>query len=108
VGKLGNKIRGCFCPSHVVLTLQTDVIVNTVANDLNLTRNPCSNAILQEAGSEITTFCERWVNNNGQLQEGHFAITGGAKLKCKKVLHVCCPRWTPSDGEKVTGHLRVW
>ncbi|CAB3996938.1 poly [ADP-ribose] polymerase 14-like, partial [Paramuricea clavata] len=83
----------------------TDVIVNTVANDLNLTRNPCSRAILQEAGSEITTFCERWVNNNGQLQGGHFATTDGAKLKCKKVFHVCCPKWTPSDGEKILRQL---
>jgi O-acetyl-ADP-ribose deacetylase (regulator of RNase III) len=86
--------------------LQTDVIVNTVGSDLNLTKNPCSKAILDEAGSVITSYCEKWIRDHGQVQEGKFAITDGGMLKCKKVLHVSCPSWTADHGEKVTGNVR--
>ncbi len=81
------------------------MIVNTVANDLNLTKNPCSKAILQEGGSKMTTFCEKWIKDNGQLQEGNFAVTAGANLNCEKVFHVSCPNWTADQGEKVTAHF---
>jgi hypothetical protein len=77
------------------------VIVNSVANDLNLAKNPCSKAILNEAGIEMKLFCETGRKNNGPLQEGNFAITEGAKLKCRKVFHVCCPNWIVK-GEEVT------
>ena len=101
------KVKSNFCLSHVVDTLQTDVIVNIVASDLNLTKNPCSKAILEEAGSKITTFCEKWIKVHGQVQEGNFAVTDGAQLKCKKVLHVSCPSWTADHGEQVTGYLET-
>ncbi|XP_028416143.1 protein mono-ADP-ribosyltransferase PARP14-like [Dendronephthya gigantea] len=78
----------------------TDVIVNTVGSDLNLRKNPCSKAILDAAGSVMKIFCEKWIKEKGQVNEGDFAITDGAKLKCKKVFHVSCPRWTTDQGEK--------
>ncbi|XP_028398971.1 protein mono-ADP-ribosyltransferase PARP14-like [Dendronephthya gigantea] len=78
----------------------SDIIVNTATNDLNLTRNPSSKAILDEAGSALKTFCVKWIEDNGLVNEGDFAITDGAKLKCKKVFHVKCPRWTADQGEK--------
>ncbi|XP_028398972.1 protein mono-ADP-ribosyltransferase PARP14-like [Dendronephthya gigantea] len=78
----------------------TDVIVNTVGSDLNLTKNPCSKAILDEAGSGLKSLCEKWIKDKHQLKERDFAITDGAKLKCKKVFHVSCPRWTADQGEK--------
>ncbi|XP_028398976.1 protein mono-ADP-ribosyltransferase PARP14-like [Dendronephthya gigantea] len=76
----------------------TDVIVNTVGSDLNLTKNPCSKAIFDEAGSELKTLCEKWIKEKGVVKDG--AITDGAKLKCKKVFHVVFPRWTLDQGEK--------
>ncbi len=76
--------------------------MNIAANNLNLTKNPCSKAVLDEAGSNLTSFCEKWIQDNGLVQEECFAITDGAKLKCKKVFHVSCPSWTPDLGEKVT------
>lgn len=103
-GKLevkGKKANVCMVFNIYEYILQTKVIVNTVSNDLNLTKNPCSKAILQEAGSKITTYCEKWIKDSGQLQEGNFAVTDSAKLKCDKVLHVSCPSWTADKGEKV-------
>mgnify|MGYP002803371376 CR=1 FL=1 len=78
----------------------TEVIVNTVASDLNLTKNPCSKAILSEAGEGIKKYCEKWIKDNGQVKDGESATTNGGKLKCKKVLHVSCPTWTADQGEK--------
>ena len=49
----------------------------------------------------MKSFCEKWIKDKGQVKDGEFAITDGAKLKCKKVFHVSCPRWTPDHGEKV-------
>ena len=82
--------------------------MNTVASDLNLTKNPCSKAILSEAGDKIKQLCEKWIKDNGQVKDGDFAMTDGARLKCKKVLHVSCPTWTADQGEKVTGKAVVW
>ena len=77
--------------------------MNTVSADLDLTKNPCSKAILDEAGDRITNFCSKWIKDKGQVQEGDFAITDGAKLKCNKVFHVSCPKWARDSGEKVKG-----
>ena len=88
--------------AKLVFSLQTEVIVNTVAGDLNLTKNPCSKAIVSEAGDEIKKLCEKWIKDHGQVKDGESAITNGCKLKCKKVLHVSCPTWTADQGEKVT------
>ena len=60
---------------------------------------------MDEAGSRITTYCEKWIKDNGQIQEGNYAITDGGQLKCKKVFHVSCPSWTADQGEKVTRNL---
>ena len=53
----------------------------------------------------MTTFCEKWIKDNGQLQEGNFAVTAGANLNCEKVFHVSCPNWTAGQGEKVIAHF---
>lgn len=53
----------------------------------------------------MTTYCEKWIKDHGQVQEGNFADTGPGQLKCKKVFHVSCPSWTADQGEKVTGNL---
>lgn len=68
---------------------------------MNLELNQCSKAILKQAGNGLKESCEQWIKENGQLKEGHFAITPGAKLKCRKVIHVVCPKWSADQGEKV-------
>lgn len=70
-------------------------------SNIDLTKNPCSKAILEVAGPDLAKHCEEWAKAKGNLKQGDFAVTKGAKLKCKKVFHICCPHWTDKDGEKV-------
>lgn len=86
---------------HTFFSIQTDVIVNTVHSSLDLTKNPCSKALLEVAGKALENHCEKWVRKNEKVKEGSFAVTDGAKLKCKKVFHLCCPNWNATDGEQV-------
>jgi hypothetical protein len=52
----------------------------------------------------MATLCEKWIKDNKEVKDGEFAITNGAKLKCRKVFHVSCPTWAADQGEKVTGN----
>ena len=56
---------------------------------------------MEVAGPDLAKHCEEWAKAKGNLKQGDFAVTKGAKLKCKKVFHICCPHWTDKDGEKV-------
>ncbi|XP_073672142.1 protein mono-ADP-ribosyltransferase PARP14-like [Paramisgurnus dabryanus] len=71
---------------------KTDVIVNTISEDLDLSKGAISKAILQAAGhqlqKEITTTVPA-----GRLNYGKMVITDGFNLKCKRVFHVVCPFW---------------
>ncbi|XP_067289789.1 protein mono-ADP-ribosyltransferase PARP14 [Pseudorasbora parva] len=78
---------------------RADVIVNTISNDLDLSKGAVSKAILQTAGhqlqSEITTAARsRNVSRN-------MVITDGYRLKCQKVFHVVCPFWKQGSEDRV-------
>lgn len=64
--------------------------------------NQCSKAISKKAGGELKESCEKWIKENGQLIEGNIAVTHGAKLRCKNVIHVVCPYWDVNEGEKAS------
>ncbi|ROL54453.1 Poly [ADP-ribose] polymerase 14 [Anabarilius grahami] len=69
-----------------------DVIVNTISEDLDLSKGAVSNAILQTAGRQLQTEINRAVRSNN-LNYGEMVITDGYNLKCSKVFHVVCPFW---------------
>ncbi|XP_051767270.1 protein mono-ADP-ribosyltransferase PARP14 isoform X3 [Ctenopharyngodon idella] len=79
---------------------RADVIVNTISEDLDLSKGAVSKALLQTAGhqlqSEITTAAR---SNN--LNYGEMVITDGYKLKCRKVFHVVSPFWKQGSADRV-------
>ncbi|XP_061579916.1 protein mono-ADP-ribosyltransferase PARP9 [Cololabis saira] len=74
---------------------QTDVIVNTASQDLNLTGGQISAAILKKAGHGMQKEIER------VQKKGKIIITGGYNLNCKKVYHTFCIRNAEAGASKV-------
>lgn len=77
--------------------------MNTISEDLDLSKGAVSKALLQTAGqqlqAEITTAAY-----SDNLNYGEMVITDGYKLKCRKVFHVVCPFWKQgsADGVRIT------
>ncbi|KAF4086724.1 hypothetical protein AMELA_G00087660 [Ameiurus melas] len=69
----------------------TDVIVNTIGADLDLSKGQVSAALLRKAGWKIQEELRR--TNHGYVFEGAVIPTGGHNLNCKAVYHtVCVPK----------------
>jgi len=64
---------------------QTEVIVNTVAEDLALDKGAVSNAILGAAGPKLQKLVD---GQNASGTPGEVIVTDGCKLKSKQVFHV--------------------
>uniref|UniRef100_UPI003AB08C90 poly(ADP-ribose) polymerase family member 14-related sequence 1 n=1 Tax=Centroberyx gerrardi TaxID=166262 RepID=UPI003AB08C90 len=73
----------------------TEVIVNTVAEDLVLTRGAVSNAIFGVAGPKLQELVKE-KQTNGNL--GDVIVTDACKLKSKKVFHAVAPHWDNGQG----------
>ncbi|XP_016089355.1 poly [ADP-ribose] polymerase 14-like isoform X2 [Sinocyclocheilus grahami] len=69
-----------------------DVIVNTISEDLDLSKGAVSKALLQTAGHQLQSEITRAAHSNN-VNYGEMVITDGYKLKCSKVFHVVCPFW---------------
>ncbi|KAM9709256.1 poly(ADP-ribose) polymerase family member 14-related sequence 1 [Menidia menidia] len=75
--------------------VKTDVIVNTIAEDLDLSKGAVSKAILIAAGSKLQKLVDSQ-NPSGIL--GEVIVTGGCKLKSKSVFHTIAPSWDNGQG----------
>ncbi|XP_074526876.1 protein mono-ADP-ribosyltransferase PARP14-like [Halichoeres trimaculatus] len=76
----------------------TRVIVNTIAENMNLRQGAVSNAILQAAGPGLQA-AVRSEAGVVTLQYGDVVITDGFNLMCQKVFHVVCPGWDNGGGQ---------
>ncbi|XP_072253975.1 poly(ADP-ribose) polymerase family member 14-related sequence 1 isoform X3 [Leuresthes tenuis] len=74
---------------------KTEVIVNTVAEDLVLNKGAVSNAILVAAGPKLQKLVD---GQNASGTPGEVIVTDGCKLKSKQVFHVIAPSWNNSQG----------
>lgn len=72
--------------------LQADIIVNTISDDMDLSKGAVSKALLQTAGHQLQSEISRAAPSSG-LSYGDMVITAGYNLKCSKVFHVVCPFW---------------
>lgn len=73
----------------------TEVIVNTVFEDLNLNKGAVSNAIFGVAGPNL----QQLVNpQNAQGNVGDVIVTDGCNLKSKKVFHAVTPHYDKGKG----------
>ncbi|XP_054895199.1 protein mono-ADP-ribosyltransferase PARP14-like isoform X2 [Poeciliopsis prolifica] len=77
---------------------QTDAIVNTVAENMNLSQGAVSAAILEAAGQklQLAILTEAGVS---ALQSGDVVVTDAYNLMCQKVFHAVCPNWDNGGGE---------
>uniref|UniRef100_A0A8P4JZX1 Poly [ADP-ribose] polymerase n=1 Tax=Dicentrarchus labrax TaxID=13489 RepID=A0A8P4JZX1_DICLA len=81
------------------------VTVNTVFEDLTLTKGAVSNAIFRVAGPKLQQLVTA-KNANGKV--GEVIVTDGCQLKSKQVFHAITPHWDNGQGaaEKVvTGDI---
>ncbi|KAB5576743.1 hypothetical protein PHYPO_G00201970 [Pangasianodon hypophthalmus] len=74
----------------------TDVIVNTIGPNLDLSKGQVSAALLKKAGRKIQDEIKRL--KHGHVHEGDIIPTSGCKLNCMAVYHtVCVPKSTTDD-----------
>ncbi|XP_044525985.1 protein mono-ADP-ribosyltransferase PARP14-like [Gracilinanus agilis] len=76
---------------------KSDIIVNTIATDLQLDKAPLSQAILKKAGPEL----QKELNLLGKetsVKPGHVLPTKGYNLDCKCILHVVASPWNHGVG----------
>ncbi|XP_046838993.1 protein mono-ADP-ribosyltransferase PARP15-like [Xenia sp. Carnegie-2017] len=76
---------------------KVDVIVNSTNEKMDLNANPVGKALLKVAGNDILEECKKI----GEIKVGGVVVTGGGKLNCKSVYHVCLSEWQQGDGAKV-------
>ncbi|CAJ1078796.1 protein mono-ADP-ribosyltransferase PARP14-like isoform X4 [Xyrichtys novacula] len=73
----------------------TDVIVNTVSKDLDLTKGAVSNAILRAAGQNLQQLVRA---KNLSANIGDVIASAGCNLKSKEVFHAVAPHWNNGKG----------
>ncbi|KAK7008832.1 poly [ADP-ribose] polymerase 14, partial [Biomphalaria glabrata] len=79
----------------------TDVIVNTVDNNLELRKGMLSRNILKEAGDLIQIELKSRYPKG--IKVGEVAISSGGNLQCKHILHACIPFATGRNSDEITG-----
>ncbi|NXA55432.1 PAR14 polymerase, partial [Nothocercus julius] len=84
----------------------TDIIVNSVAEDLELTKGPLSQTLLSKAGPMLQTALKEEGLEN-RPSEGSVLKTKGYGLGCHYVLHVILTRWSQgrSSENKMLGNI---
>ncbi|KAK7120426.1 hypothetical protein R3I94_020427 [Phoxinus phoxinus] len=79
---------------------RADIIVNTMSEDLDLSKGAVSRALLQTAGHQLQSEIKRSARSS-KISYGEMVVTDGYNLKCKKVYHVVCPFWKPGSADMV-------
>ncbi|XP_054908738.1 poly(ADP-ribose) polymerase family member 14-related sequence 1 isoform X2 [Poeciliopsis prolifica] len=74
---------------------KTEVIVNTVAEDLILNKGAISNAIFSAAGVKLQQLVHSQKTSGSP---GEIVVTDGCKLKSKQVFHAIAPSWDKGQG----------
>ncbi|MCJ8742185.1 hypothetical protein PDJAM_G00079280 [Pangasius djambal] len=73
---------------------RSDVIVNTISEDMDLSKGAVSKALLHAAGPQLQAEASS-LNTFGtsSLNYGDIVDTNGYNLNCKRVFHTVCPFW---------------
>ncbi|XP_063285224.1 protein mono-ADP-ribosyltransferase PARP14 isoform X1 [Pelobates fuscus] len=80
----------------------TDVIVNSVSTDLDLSNGGASRALFHKAGTSLQDDLYK-VGKGTQVAEGSVFVTDGGNLSCSNVIHIVAPAWDAksSSSEKL-------
>ncbi|XP_025943186.1 poly [ADP-ribose] polymerase 14-like, partial [Apteryx rowi] len=84
----------------------TDIVVSSVATDLQLDRGPLSKALLSKAGPMLQTALKEEGLENTPV-EGSVFRTKGYNLGCRYVLHTIIPGWSQgqASAKKILGNI---
>uniref|UniRef100_A0A3P9DSE4 Poly [ADP-ribose] polymerase n=1 Tax=Maylandia zebra TaxID=106582 RepID=A0A3P9DSE4_9CICH len=88
----GGKRTGVSGFCDLTFVPQTDAIVNTISEDMNLNQGAVSKAILSAAGSSLQDAIYSAATGS-KLPSGNVVVTDGYNLTCQKVFHAVCPSW---------------
>ena len=85
----------------------TDVIVNTTTETMELSESAVSKALLQKAGASLQQACNQLVQDGFRLDHGQIVDTSSyGSLKCQKLIHAHVPQ--RSDAVKAsTDHFSL-
>lgn len=89
---------------------RSDVIVNTVSEDLDLSKGAVSKALLNAAGPQLQAEADSYLKSSGSacLNFGDLLDTKGYNLNCHRVFHTVCPFWREeSNSEKILKEIVV-
>ncbi|XP_060765229.1 protein mono-ADP-ribosyltransferase PARP14-like isoform X2 [Neoarius graeffei] len=90
---------------------RSDVIVNTISEDLDLSKGAVSRALLNTAGPQLQAEIRSTMREVGtsRLNPGDLVPTNGYNLHCQKVFQTVCPFWnggTRSEDEILKGLIQ--
>uniref|UniRef100_A0A4W6DZF5 Poly [ADP-ribose] polymerase n=1 Tax=Lates calcarifer TaxID=8187 RepID=A0A4W6DZF5_LATCA len=77
---------------------KTDIIINTISENMNLNQGAVSKAILEAAGPGLQS-AVRSEAGVATLQYTDVVVTDGFNLSCQKVFHTVCPFWDNGAGQ---------
>uniref|UniRef100_A0A673XIT1 Poly [ADP-ribose] polymerase n=1 Tax=Salmo trutta TaxID=8032 RepID=A0A673XIT1_SALTR len=72
-------------------------IVNTISEDLDLSKGAVSNAILKAAGPGLQSAATDEARAI-RLAYGDVVVTDGYNMRCQRVIHTVCPHWDQGAG----------
>ncbi|KAG9263154.1 poly ADP-ribose polymerase 14-like [Astyanax mexicanus] len=80
----------------------SDVIVNSIAEDVNLSTGAVTKALLDAAGPQLQSEANSYLTSFGlsKLNYGDIVDTAGYNLNCRKVYHAVCPFWKGGSGSE--------
>ncbi|KAL7848452.1 hypothetical protein AOLI_G00231700 [Acnodon oligacanthus] len=87
----------------------SDVIVNTISDDVDLSKGAVSKALLQVAGPQLQAEAMSNLDASGSsnLRYGDMVVTNGYNLNCQRVFHTVCPFWKGGTGSEDEGLKQI-
>uniref|UniRef100_A0AAR2JBB2 Poly [ADP-ribose] polymerase n=1 Tax=Pygocentrus nattereri TaxID=42514 RepID=A0AAR2JBB2_PYGNA len=87
----------------------SDVIVNTISEDVDLSKGAVSKALLQVAGPQLQAEARSNLAASGSsnLSFGCMVVTSGYNLNCQRVFHTVCPFWKGGTGSEDEGLKQI-
>ena len=95
-----------YCLHVFLCIIQVEVYVNTSRPSLDLSYGAVSQSLLKAGGPALQDECTRYNRANGDVAVWNIATTGGARLKCKYVIHAVGEQYDGTASEKVLVDLR--
>lgn len=78
---------------------RVDAIVNAANSQLDHIGG-LAYAIVKAGGQEIQSQCDEYIQDKGDLLEGHTMVTTAGALPCHKIIHTVGPRWDQLENQE--------